>query len=89
MHNKLTGVDRFIRAASIETRRKIHDFMVAYLPTYHRLPTVREIAAYMGWSSTNGVHRHLRAMERQGLLVRNREVPRASYRLNLTVQVLR
>ena len=40
-------------------------------------PTLREIGAFMGIRSTNGVNDHLRALERKGYLTREDAEPMA------------
>jgi hypothetical protein len=52
------------------TRRQeeILDFMRTYARSFGSPPTIREIAAHFGFTSTNGVHDHLVAMERKGAI---------------------
>lgn len=49
----------------LEVLRLIADAVATGLP-----PTVRELGGMLGHITTNGVHDHLRALERKGLLQR-------------------
>lgn len=49
-------------------------------------PTLREIGAHLGITSTNGVNDHLRLLERRGLIVRSDMLSRA---VRVTVEGLR
>lgn len=53
------------------------DFITSCLDANGYPPTLREIGAYMGIRSTNGVNDHLKALERKGYLVREELKSRA------------
>ncbi len=51
-------------------QRQTYSFLVSYQQSYACPPTLQEIAAHLGISGNLGVLRHLRALERAGLLTR-------------------
>ena len=53
-----------------ERQAAVLDYIRLYLNEMAYSPTVREIGARMGISSTNGVSDHLRALERKGYIRR-------------------
>ena len=71
-----------VRVASVKPRRltarqaEILAFLRSYSTEHGRPPTMREIGAHFGFVSTNGVNDHLRALERNGAIRRDREVAR-------------
>lgn len=63
--------------ADLTTRqRMVYDHLVDYLDTHGYPPTVREIGEFFGMRSTNGVHEHLRALEKKGYLSREDKASR-------------
>lgn len=52
-------------------QRNILEYLVAFLDDHGYPPTVREIGAFFGIKSTNGVSDHLRALERKGYISRS------------------
>lgn len=53
-----------------QRQQKVLDFIRSHFLAHGHPPTLREIGAYMGISSTNGVSDHLKALERKGMLIR-------------------
>jgi hypothetical protein len=51
-------------------QRKVYDWIVAYIARNTVPPTIREIGAAMGYSSTNATNDHLTAIERKGFITR-------------------
>ena len=49
-------------------QQEVLHFIRAYIASRSYPPTVREIGAHLGIASTNGVHDHLIALRRRGLL---------------------
>jgi repressor LexA len=52
------------------------DMIVGYFLEHKRGPTFREVGTAMGIGSTNGVHDHLKALEKKGYIVWNRATSR-------------
>ena len=52
-----------------DRQQEVLDFITANSHLYG--PTVREIAAWLGIASPNGVFRHLAALEKKGAIVRH------------------
>jgi repressor LexA len=48
--------------------RQVYDFVQAYAARHGYAPKLREIADHLGIASRGVVHRHLRALEREGLI---------------------
>jgi len=48
--------------------RQVYDFVRAYVARHGYAPKLREIAAHLGIASRGVVHRHLRALEKEGLI---------------------
>ena len=48
--------------------RQVYDFVRAYTARHGYAPKLREVAAHLGIRSRGVVHRHLRALEAEGLL---------------------
>lgn len=48
--------------------RQVYDFIRAYVARHGYAPKLREIAAHLGIASRGVVHRHLRALEQEGLV---------------------
>lgn len=48
--------------------RQVYDFVRAYVARHGYAPKLREIAAHLGIASRGVVHRHLRALEQEGLI---------------------
>ena len=48
--------------------RQVYDFVRAYVARHGYAPKLREIAAHLGITSRGVVHRHLRALEQEGLI---------------------
>jgi repressor LexA len=61
---------RIERAA--HKRRLIFNFISYEINTNGVAPTIQEIGAQIGLSSTASVHAHLRALEQDGLITRGR-----------------
>lgn len=55
-----------------ERQQEIYEFIKSAIDRRGIPPTMREIGAQFGISSTNGVDRHLAALERGGLITRER-----------------
>lgn len=55
------------------TRRQqqVYDFLIAYLAANGYPPTLQEIASHLHVTGNLGVLRHLKALEREGLITRN------------------
>ena len=70
------------------TRRQqqVYDFLVAYLADNGYPPTLQEIAGHLHVSGNLGVLRHLKALEREGLITRS---PGSSRSIALTNRVER
>jgi len=59
-----------------ERQQEILDFIKSMVVERGMPPTMREIGEYFGIRSTNGVEKHLVALERNGLIVRERGTSR-------------
>lgn len=59
-----------------ERQNQIYEFVRAHLREEGIPPTVDEIRLHLGLVSTNGVHKHLTALERKGAIVRTPGVSR-------------
>jgi SOS-response transcriptional repressor LexA len=59
-----------------ERQMRVLRFVHEYAVTRGSPPTIREIAAAVGVSSTNGIAEHLSALQRKGLVVRRDSVSR-------------
>lgn len=57
-------------AGLTERQRLCLDFIKRSIADRGWPPTLRELGAWMGIRSTNGVNDHLRALERKGFIVR-------------------
>jgi repressor LexA len=57
-------------------QRMIFDFLVEYVDAHGYPPTVREIGEFFAIRSTNGVHDHLRALEKKGYVTREDKASR-------------
>jgi len=51
-------------------QQRVLDFICDFRLARGVSPSYREIAEHFGWTSTNGVHDHLRALETKGYLER-------------------
>jgi len=60
-----------------DNQRRVLDFIKSEIQEKGYPPSVREIGAALGISSTSTVHGHLRRLEKKGLLHRNALKPRA------------
>jgi len=60
-----------------ERQRKIYEFIRDKIRNRGYGPTVREIGEHFGIKSPNGVMCHLKALEKKGLLLRERNMSRA------------
>lgn len=58
-------------------QREILDYLVAHVQSTGLPPTIREIGHRMGLASTNGVFRHLRALEQKGYIAHDPEKARS------------
>ena len=58
-------------------QRELLRFMADFAKRHGYAATIREIGAYFGLASTNGVNDHLKALERKGLLVRDAKTARS------------
>lgn len=54
-----------------ERQQQVYDFLAAYLAAHDYPPTLQEIAKHLHVSGNLGVLRHLKALEREGLITRN------------------
>jgi repressor LexA len=54
-----------------ERQQQVYDFLTAYLAANGYPPTLQEIAGHLHVSGNLGVLRHLKALEREGLITRN------------------
>ena len=54
-----------------ERQQQVYDFLTAYLAANGYPPTLQEIAGHLGVSGNLGVLRHLKALEREGLITRS------------------
>lgn len=59
-----------------ERQNQIYEFVRAHLREEGIPPTVDEIRQHLGLVSTNGVHKHLQALEKKGAIVRTPGVSR-------------
>jgi hypothetical protein len=69
---------RWGRGTPLTTRQRR---LLAFLQSSARPPTLREICAHMGCSSTNNIGQHLRALERKGYVEHVGGKARASWRV--------
>ena len=67
-------------------QQQVYDFLVAYLADKGYTPTLQEIASHLHVSGNLGVLRHLKALEREGLVTRS---PGSSRSIALTNRVER
>jgi repressor LexA len=58
-------------------QRQVYDFLATYLTANGYPPTLQEIAGHLQVSGNLGVLRHLKALEREGLITRNPGSPRS------------
>ncbi|MEL6614551.1 MAG: LexA family transcriptional regulator [Bacteroidota bacterium] len=65
MHDQLT-----------ERQNQIYEFIRSHVQSEGMPPTISEIRDHLGLVSTNGVHKHLHALEKKGVLVRTPNVSR-------------
>ena len=54
-----------------ERQQQVYDFLVTYLAANGYPPTLQEIAKHLHVSGNLGVLRHLKALQREGLITRN------------------
>jgi repressor LexA len=54
-----------------DRQQQVYDFLTSYLATNGYPPTLQEIATHLHVSGNLGVLRHLKALEREGLITRN------------------
>lgn len=66
-----------MRDESTERQRRILEVIDEFIDEHGYPPSVREIGTRVGLSSSSTVQAHLRALERRGLLSRDRTKPRA------------
>lgn len=59
-----------------ERQNQIYEFIRSHVQSEGIPPTVSEIRDHLGLVSTNGVHKHLGALEKKGVLVRTPNVSR-------------
>jgi SOS-response transcriptional repressor LexA len=59
-----------VKAPLTSRQREALDFIKSCIASRGYPPTLREIGEHMGIRSTNGVHDHLKALERKGYIVR-------------------
>jgi DNA-binding MarR family transcriptional regulator len=76
------------REALTQRQRSILDFVVSFLRERGYPPTLREIGAYFGIKSTNGVSDHLRALERKGYIERSSMLSRGIRPIDEAADVL-
>jgi SOS-response transcriptional repressor LexA len=55
-----------------DSQQKVYGFIVSQITGYCVPPTIREIAAHCGWSSTHAVTRCLQILERKGYTYRTK-----------------
>ena len=55
-----------------DRQQEIYDFIRTMISERGKPPTIREIGEHFGLRSTNGVDKHLAALERSGMIVRER-----------------
>ena len=67
-------------------QQQVYDFLVVYLADNGYPPTLQEIASHLHVSGNLGVLRHLKALEREGLITRS---PGSSRSITLTNRVER
>jgi repressor LexA len=65
----LKGV--FFMSSLTDRQQQVFDFLTRYLATNGYPPTLQEIAGHLHVSGNLGVLRHLKALEREGLITRN------------------
>ena len=58
-------------------QNRVFQFILSHMQTHNNPPTIREIAAEMGFKSPNGVVGHLKAIERKGLITRSSKKSRS------------
>lgn len=61
----------------MNTRERILEFIKEYKEEYENSPTYREIMEGVGLASTSTVSRHLIALQKEGLIERDRFLPRS------------
>lgn len=64
-------------------QREVLDFLKRYIATHGYVPSYQVIARHLGVSSKAGVAKHIRALEDQGFVLRNRENGR--FQLNVAM----
>jgi repressor LexA len=69
-----------------ERQQQVYDFLAAYLAENGYPPTLQEIAKHLQISGNLGVLRHLKALQREGLITRN---PGSSRSITLVDRVAR
>lgn len=60
-----------------EKRKKILEFIQEFFNDFKRYPTIREICSHFSLKSTNGIYEHLKALERDGYILRDRKKSRS------------
>lgn len=59
-------------------QRRVYDYIRDYIRDHNgQSPTLREVAEVMGFSSPNGVMCHMRALEKKGVIARDKHRARA------------
>jgi repressor LexA len=77
-------MDGVLMAPLTERQQQVYDFLVVYLADNGYPPTLQEIAQHLHVSGNLGVLRHLKALEREGLITRS---PGSSRSITLTDRV--
>ncbi len=54
-----------------DRQQQVYDFLVVYLAAHGYPPTLQDIAKHLQVSGNVGILRHLKALEREGLITRN------------------
>jgi DNA-binding MarR family transcriptional regulator len=71
VHSALVAMTtRPIAKPLTERQGRVYDYLSAHVALYGIAPTIREMCAALGISSTNGVKDHLLALERKGWIRR-------------------
>jgi repressor LexA len=74
---KETVVIRQDRPKLTDRQQQVLDFIHEYIEDHCYPPTLREVGAHLGISSTNGVNDHFKALERKGYLTRDESKSRS------------
>lgn len=62
---------------SRNSREAVLAYVKEFVSQYHYAPSIRQIGAAVGLSSSSTVHQHLRTLEREGQLTREVSKPRS------------